>query len=113
MANRFPGGGNMPHQLLDMLNNGEDIGALWEGILAEIALHGGFGGDANEEADQEGGDVEDDVQVQMPGSIEDPGSYPEEEEEEDEDEEQGNDVDEEAQVRCLYKAFTGGLCPFF
>jgi hypothetical protein len=97
MANRFPGGGNMPQQLLDMLNNGEDIGALWDGILAEIALRGGIIGDANEAAGEERGDVEDDIDVpiQMPGGIE------ELEEEQDEEEQGDDDDEEESEVRFL------------
>jgi hypothetical protein len=74
MAQRFPGGGNMPQQLLDMLNHGEDIGALWEGLLAEIAIRGGLGGGggdggggAGEGAVQEDGE---DERNQMPGGIE-------------------------------------------
>jgi hypothetical protein len=96
MANRFPGGGNMPQQLLEMLNNGEDIGALWEGVLAELAVRGGIGGEQEDAAQAREGEV-DDIPNRIPGAIEDEMGESDEEEQEDEEDEEPDQ--EETEVR--------------
>lgn len=94
----------MPQQLLDMIHNGQDIGQLWEGILAELAVRGGFGGGAamRDPAEPREGEVED--HPEMPGGIDGgvdhdgeidnvaAGADDDAEEEEDEDEEEGDDT---------------------
>lgn len=111
MAQRFPGGGNMPQQLLDMLNHGEDIGALWEGLLAELAVRGGFGGGDEENQAREGNE-EGAGGGQMPGGIDqqEEGAdealeEPAEEEGEEQEEEQDTEGAEEPQPSFLQNLF--------
>ena len=84
----------MPQQLLDMLNRGEDIAPLWEGMIAELAMRGGFGGggEAAEGAPQvHEGEVDDfvDDEDRMPGGIDHQDVEGEDEDEQDDDDAEG------------------------
>ena len=92
----------MPQQLLDMLNNGEDIGALWEGILAELAVGRGFDRGHQEEAPEAGQDRDGEVEnlpERMPGGRDPPEPDEPEEDEEDEEFQDAEGGEEEEEVR--------------
>ena len=92
---------NLP-QLIQMLNNGEDIRELWDGLMDGL-VGGALGGNANQEHEQEReGDV-DDVPNQMPGGIDEdedgPAAQGEDEQEGIEEEEE--EEEESAEVRVI------------